>query len=97
VRVVEVVAFVVFLGGFVVLARTAMRAASAAGRRQLAAAEGWEPFHRLEGDRRRVYVRRGEELEPVGEVAPDAGDYDAAFLRLMDRARERAAVLNSER
>lgn len=96
-RVVEIVAFIAFLGGFVVLARAAMRAAAAVGRRGLTAGDEWEPFHRFEGDRRRVYVRRGEELEPVGEVAADADDYDATFLRLMDRARERAAVLNSER
>jgi hypothetical protein len=42
-------------------------------------------------------VRRGAELEPVGEVVPNDPGYDDAFLALMDRARERAAVLNSER
>lgn len=57
----------------------------------------WEPFHRFEGDRRRVYVRCGDELEPVGAVAADDAEYDESFLALMDRARERAAVLNSER
>ena len=95
-RVVEIVAFVAFLGGFVLLARAAMRAAAAVGRRDLATAGEWEPYHRFEGDHRRVYVRRGEELEPVGEVGAADEDYDEAFLRLMDRARERAAVLNSE-
>jgi hypothetical protein len=46
---------------------------------------------------RRVYVARGAELEPVGEVLPTDPQYDDAFMVLMDRARERAAVLNSER
>jgi hypothetical protein len=44
-----------------------------------------------------VYVRRGGELEPVGEVQSSDADYDTAVLALMDRARERVAVLNSER
>ena len=57
----------------------------------------WAPYHRYESGRRRVYVRRGEELEPVGEVVVNAADYDERFVRLMDRARERAAMLNSER
>jgi hypothetical protein len=30
-------------------------------------------------------------------VAADDADYEDSFLALMDRARERAAVLNSER
>jgi hypothetical protein len=56
----------------------------------------WEAFHRFEGGRRRVYVRRGSELEPVGSVAASDPEYEDAFLALMDRARERAAALNSE-
>ena len=46
---------------------------------------------------RKVYVRRGSVLEPVGEVRVSDPDYEGTFMRLMDRARERAAVLNSER
>jgi hypothetical protein len=57
----------------------------------------WEPFHRFDGGCRRVYVRRGDELEPVGDVLTTAPDYDERFMRLMETARERAAVLNSER
>jgi hypothetical protein len=41
-------------------------------------------------------VRRGSELEPVGSVAASDPEYEDAFLALMDRARERAAALNSE-
>ena len=57
----------------------------------------WEPFHRFDGGCRRVYVRRGDELEPVGEVSAGDPEYEDAFLALMSRARERAAALNSER
>jgi hypothetical protein len=95
VRLIELLAIVAFLGGAGVIARAAWRAA--AGARTAAQDESWEPYHRYEGECRKVYVRRGEELEPVGEVVPSDADYDATFLRLMDRARERAAVLNSER
>jgi hypothetical protein len=88
-RVVEVVVLLAFLAGMALLISRLLRA----GR----AAIGWEPYHRFEGTCRRVYVRRGAELEPVGEV--DAGDpaYEESFMALMDRARERAAALNSER
>jgi hypothetical protein len=41
-------------------------------------------------------VRRGSELEPVGSVDASDPEYEDAFLALMDRARERAAALNSE-
>jgi hypothetical protein len=44
-----------------------------------------------------VHVRRGAELEPVGKVAADHPAYEESFLAPMDRARERAAALNSER
>jgi hypothetical protein len=57
----------------------------------------WEPYHRFEGGARRVYVRRGQELEPVGSVESADPAYEESFLALMDRARERAAALNSER
>jgi hypothetical protein len=57
----------------------------------------WEPFHRFEGGARRVYVRRGRELEPVGSVESGDPAYEESFLALMDRARERASTLNSER
>jgi hypothetical protein len=93
-RVVEIAALAVFVGGFAVLVRAAWRAWTPD--RQLTAGS-WEPHHRFEDGVRRVYVRRGTELEPVGEVAPSNPDYDDVFLALMDRARERAAVLNSER
>jgi hypothetical protein len=53
--------------------------------------------HRFEDGVRRVYVGRGVELEPVGVVVPSDPEYDEVFLALMDGARERAAVLNSER
>jgi hypothetical protein len=33
----------------------------------------------------------------LGRGLPDDPDYEDAFMRLMDRARERAAALNSER
>jgi hypothetical protein len=92
VRAVEVLAVVAFLVACALIVRATWRAA----RRELPTGD-WEPFHRFEGSCRRVYVRRGEELEPVGEIAPADPDYDDAFLALMDRARERAAVLNSER
>jgi hypothetical protein len=94
VRVVEIVVLVVFVIGFAALARAAWRSAGASRRTH---GRGWEPHHRFEDGVRRVYVRRGAELEPVGEVAPSDPDYDTAFLALMDRARERASVLNSER
>jgi hypothetical protein len=95
VRLVEIAAVVVFLAGSVGIARATWRAA-ATGRRH-GGVGPWEPYHRFEGSSRRVYVRRGGELEPVGEVASSDADYDTAFMTLMDRARERAAVLNSER
>jgi hypothetical protein len=94
VRLVEIAALVVFVGAFAALARRAWRAWTP-DRRLTAGA--WEPYHRFEEGVRRVYVRRGDELEPVGEVAPSNPEYDDVFLALMDRARERAAVLNSER
>jgi hypothetical protein len=94
VRLVEVAAIVVFLAGCGAIARAAWRAATAP---RAADAGDWQPYHRYEGTCRRVYVRRGAELEPVGEIASSDPDYDTAFLRLMDRARERAATLNSER
>jgi hypothetical protein len=53
--------------------------------------------HRFEDGVRRFYVRRRAELEPVGDVVSSEPGSDDAFLALMDRARERAAVLNSER
>jgi hypothetical protein len=95
VRVVEVVAVAAFLAGSLAIGRAAWRAA-VGGRRGHAQAGAWEAYHRFEGSGRRVYVRRGGELEPIGEVASSDADYDMAFLALMDRARERAAVLNSE-
>jgi hypothetical protein len=94
VRLLELVAVAAFLGGGVAVVRGAWRAAVAA---RAADPGPWEPWHRYEGDTRRVYVRRGDEVEPVGEVSPADPDYDATFLRLMDVARERAATLNSER
>jgi hypothetical protein len=94
VRAVEIVVLVVFVIGFAALVRAAWRSASTS---RLVRGTAWEPHHRFEDGVRRVYVRRGAELEPVGEVAPADPDYDSAFLALMDRARERASVLNSER
>lgn len=84
VELVAVVAFVAVMG--LLIARLARR-------RDV---DEWEPYHRFEADRRRVYVRRGAELEPVGSVDADDPEYEDAFLALMDRARERAAALNSE-
>jgi hypothetical protein len=81
---VAVVAFVAVMG--LLIARLARASAGA-----------WEAYHRFEAGRRRVYVRRGAELEPVGSVDADDPEYEEAFLALMDRARERAAALNSER
>jgi hypothetical protein len=94
VRLVEVVAILLFLAGCVLIARAAWRAVRLS---RSAGGAGWEPYHRYDGDCRRVYVRRGEELEPIGEIEPAEADYETAFLVLMDRARERAAMLNSER
>ena len=88
-RLLEILGVIVILGGAVVLVRMLWV-------RDKPALE-WEPFHRFKDGQRRVYVRRGDEMEPVGHVAPDAADYDEQFMRLMERARERAAVLNSER
>ena len=91
-RAIEAGVVLAFLGGCVALARAAWRA------RGTAVAPGhWEPHHHYAAGTRRVSVRRGEEVEPVGEVDSADPDYEAAFLRLMDRARERAAVLNNER
>ena len=90
-RVVELLAVVAFLAGAGALGRAALRSLRAgepAGR--------WEPYHRPEGAGRGVYVRRGTELEPVGVVDHADPDYEDHFLALMDRARERAAALNSE-
>ena len=92
-RLLEVVAVVVFLAGWAAIGRAAWRAATASRRPD---AGPWQPYHRFDGTCRRVYVRRGDELEPVGEISASDPDYDMAFLRLMDRARERAATLNSE-
>lgn len=89
-RVLEVVA----LGGFLAAVWAVLRAALRQG---AAAADRWEPGHRYENGVRRVYLCRGRELEPVGEVATGDPEYEETFLRLMARARERAAVLNSER
>jgi hypothetical protein len=90
VRLLEIAGVLVLLGGGLVLIR-------ALWVREPKPAAEWEPFHRFKDGRRRVYVRRDDELEPVGQVASDDPDYDATFLRLMDAARERAAMLNSER
>ncbi len=92
-RLLEVVVVLVFLAGSLAIVRAGMRAAA---RRELDPGP-WEPVHRFEDGARRVYVGRGAELEPVGEVVPSDPHYDDVFLVLMDRARERAAVLNSER
>ena len=92
-RVIEVLALLAFLAGAGALGRTALRSIGA-GREDRGE---WEPYHRVEGEGRRVYVRRGAELEPVGDVASADPDYEDRFLALMDRARDRAAALNSER
>ena len=86
-RVVEVLGVLAFLAGAGLLGRAAFRPRSSGQ---------WEAHHRVEGDLRRVYVRRGGELDRVGEVASGDPEYDDRFLALMDRARERAATLNSE-
>jgi hypothetical protein len=91
VRVVEIVAVLAFLGGAAALGRAALRSIGPRSRDAQ-----WEAYHRAEGSGRRIYVRRGTELEPVGEVASADPDYEDRFLALMDRARERAAALNSE-
>ena len=88
-RLVEVAAVVVFLGGCAAVGRALLFPR----RRE----ERWEVEHRFEGTARRVFVRRGAEREPVGSVWPEDPDYEEAFMRLMDRARERAAALNGER
>ena len=93
-RVLELAAILGFLGGCAAIGRAAWRATIARG---AVAAARWEPYHRVEGAGRTVYVRRRDELEPVGEVSSADPDYDMVFLGLMDRARERAAMLNSER
>jgi hypothetical protein len=93
VRLLEVVVVLVFLAGSLAIVRAGMRA----GARREIDSGPWEPVHRFEDGVRRVYVGRGAVLEPVGEVVPSDPQYDDAFLALMDRARERAAVLNSER
>jgi hypothetical protein len=86
VEIVELVAVVAFVGVMgLLVARLVRRDAGE-----------WEAYHRFEGGRRRVYVRRGSELEPVGSVDASDPEYEDAFLALMDRARERAAALNSE-
>lgn len=90
-RALEVVVVLAFLGGAAALGRAALRSL-----RPWSPAPQWEPYHRPEGSGRRVYVRRGTELEPVGEVASTDPDYEDRFLALMDSARERAATLNSE-
>ena len=88
-RLLEVGGFVVILGAAAVLVRLLWVRDKPA--------VAWEAYHRFKDGQRRVYVRRGDEREPVGHVAPDDPDYDEKFMALMDRARERAAVLNSER
>ena len=92
-RVVEVLALIVFLAGAAALGHAALRSIGA-GREERG---DWEPYHRAEGEGRRVYVRCGSELEPVGVVESADPDYEDRFLALMDRARERAAALDSER
>lgn len=82
------------VSAFVVGCATIFRALWARAARP---SELWVPYHRFEEDRRRVYVRRDTELEPVGEVAPGDPSYDESFMLLMAEARERAATLNSER
>jgi hypothetical protein len=88
-RLVELVVLLAFVAAMALLISRLLRA----GR----VASGWEPYHRFEGSCRRVYVRRGAELEPVGEVDAGDPDYEESFMALMDRARERASALNSER
>ena len=88
-RLIEVGGFLVVLGGCAVVFRSLWR-------RTLPRVE-WVPYHCFEDGRRRVFVRCGAETEPVGDVDPDDPDYDVRFMELMDRARERAAILNSER
>ena len=91
-RVIEAGVVLAFLLGCAALARAAWRAQGTSR-----PPGTWEPHHHYAAGTRRVSVRRGEEVEPVGEVASADPEYEAAFLSLMDRARERAAVLNSER
>ena len=90
-RVIEVAALLAFAGGAVAFGRAIWSRATDP------APAAWEPYHRFDDGRRRVYVRRDDELEPVGEVQAGDPDYDQRFLELMATARERAAVLNSER
>jgi hypothetical protein len=89
-RIVELVVLLAFVAVMALLISRLVRS----GR---AVTAEWEPVHRFEGGSRRVYVQRGGELEPVGEVHADDPEYDDRFLALMSRARERAATLNSER
>jgi hypothetical protein len=94
VRLLELAAVIAFLGGCGAIGRALWR--------RLGSGSGddgldWRPYHSYEGGSRKVYVRRGSTLEPVGEVPTSDPDYEDTFLRLMDRARERAATLNSER
>ena len=85
------------LGGFVLACGAIARAIWRRAIAERAPELRWAPYHRFEDGCRRVYVRRGTELEPVGEVASTDADYDESFMQLMERARERAAVLNTER
>ena len=63
---------------------------------------GWVPQHRTTGQQTVVSVelrRAGGRLLDAQEIAAipvTVGDYDARFLEAMARARERAAVLQSE-
>ena len=87
-RLIELAVTVAFIGGGAAIFRRLWARASD---------DRWEPFHDFDGERRRVYVRRGAKLEPVGDVAPSDPEYEESFLLLMAQARERAATLNSER
>jgi hypothetical protein len=88
---VEIAAVVAFAAGCAGLFRALLRRPAAPPQ-----GERWEVHHRFDGTVRRVELRRGAEVEPFGAVAPDQPDYEDAFLAIMDRARERASVLNSE-
>jgi hypothetical protein len=89
-RILEIIAVLALLGISFAAFRTLWRGRPPVRRE-------WEPFHNFEDGRRRVYVRWGDQFEPIGDLDPGDPSYDDDFLRLMDQARQRAAVLNSER
>lgn len=99
-RVLELVAVVLFALGSIGAIKYLVRVAPRRETQRRIEQTTWEPHHELDPgsieQRRNVYVRKDEERELVDSVLTSDPDYDDKFHLLMSRARERAATYNSE-